>query len=155
MSGSIQVGWREWVTLPSLGIPAIKAKIDTGARSSSLHTHALEVFERDGVPWARFRVMPVRKHPETALDCEAPVHRFASVRDSGGHTSDRPFIKSTIEIGGESWEVELNLVDREKMLFPMLLGRTAMADHCIIDPSLSYAHGRWGRDAYPMLKRKR
>lgn len=136
------IGWREWLALPDLGVPGIKAKIDTGARSSSLHTHDYEEFQRDGVDWVRFHLHPLRRRKTILLTCEAPVLAHKEVKDSGGHTELRPFIQSTARIGHVEWKVNLSLTNREGMKFRMLLGREALAGKFVVNPSASYLLGK-------------
>lgn len=132
-------GWREWLALPDLGIPAIKAKIDTGARSSALHVDHLELIERGGRSYVRFTLRPAVDLPE--VSAEAAVIEVRPVTDSGGRTSHRPFIVTTLALAGQRWPIEINLTNRTNMLFPMLLGRTAMAGRLLIDPAQSHLLG--------------
>jgi hypothetical protein len=141
MQEPLLVGWREWVALPQLGLAAIKAKIDTGARSSSLHVAALESFQRDGRTWLRFAVAPRRRRTRTIM-CEAPALDRRPVTDSGGHTAERWFIRSTIMLGSSRFEAEINLSNRADMLFPMLLGRTALRGRFRVDPDRAWVCGR-------------
>ena len=134
------VGWREWLALPALGIPALKAKIDTGARSSALHVDALELVERDGRTMARFTLRPGAEHEP--IHAEAAVIDIRPVTDSGGSTRRRPFIRTDVEMAGQRWSIDINLTSRTTMLFPMLLGRTAMAGRFRVDPARSYLLGR-------------
>ncbi|HTI97032.1 MAG TPA: RimK/LysX family protein [Rudaea sp.] len=147
MRESLLIGWREWISLPQLGLTAIKAKIDTGARSSSLHVAALETFERDGSTWLRFAVTPRRRSART-VHCEAPALERRKVTDSGGNSAERWFIRSTIVLGDARFDADINLTDRDGMLFPMLLGRTALRGRFRIDPDLSWACGRRKRSAH-------
>jgi hypothetical protein len=135
------LGWREWLALPELGIPAIKAKLDSGARSSALHVEVLEEFQRNGVDWVRFKLDPVSRSRKRARWIEAPLSDRREVTDSGGGVSLRPFIRTDVVIGGERLSIEINLTNRRAMLFPMLLGRTAMSGRLCIDPALSYVLG--------------
>ncbi|MBU6198473.1 MAG: ATP-dependent zinc protease [Xanthomonadaceae bacterium] len=146
MQEPLLIGWREWVSLPQLGLAAIKAKIDTGARTSSLHVTALETFDRNGRTWLRFAVTPRRRRARTVV-CEAPALERRAVTDSGGRTAQRWFIRSTIVLGGERLQAEINLSDRAGMLFPMLLGRTALRGRFRVDPDLSWVCGRRKRNA--------
>jgi len=134
----LTIGWREWVALPELGITAIKAKIDSGARTSCLHTAAYEIFQKDEVDWVRFTVHPIKRHDEVETHAEAEVSDYRIVRDSGGHEEKRPFIRTNMHIGSQSWPIEVSLSNRENMKFRMLLGRTAMAQRAVIDCSKSY-----------------
>lgn len=136
------IGWREWLALPQVGVPGIKAKIDTGARTSALHTHDYEVFQRDGEDWVRFKLHPLTRTDKIELICEAPVLEFRQVKDSGGHTEDRPFIKTMAKLGSIEWEIRLSLTNREGMKFRMLLGREALTQHFVVDPTASYLLGR-------------
>lgn len=134
-------GWREWLALPELGIPAIRAKLDTGARSSALHVDDMALFERDGLRHVRFALRP---GPDLArVEKEAEVIDIRPVTDSGGRTRERPFIRTTLQLAdGSHWSIEMNLTNRADMLFPMLLGRTAMADRLRVDPAQSFLLGR-------------
>lgn len=138
----IRLGWREWVALPELGIPAIKAKIDTGARTSALHTFDLNTYHEDGVLMARFRIHPLQKRTDVELTCTAPVVDQRIVKDSGGHAEERYVIKTMLRCAGREWPIEITLTNRDDMAFRMLLGRTALADAEIqVDPAGSYLSG--------------
>ncbi len=137
----LTVGWREWVSLPEIHIPSIKAKIDTGARTSCLHTASYKIFERNGQEWVRFTVHPIKQHDEVETHAEAPVSDYRIVRDSGGHEERRPFIKSLLKIGCQSWEIEISLSSREQMKFRMLLGRTGLRQRALVDCASSYLTG--------------
>ncbi len=141
-------GWREWVSLPELGIGSIKAKIDTGARSSSLHAFDLELFERDGQEWARFAVHPVQRNDERVIWCEAPIADRRRVRSSSGQVSKRFVIRTSLKIFGKSWPIDLTLHNRDSMGFRMLIGREAVRGRFLIDSGGSYYAGR------PKRKRK-
>lgn len=142
MASHIMVGWREWVRLPQLRIPAIKAKVDTGARSSSVHAFDLVTERRDGADWVRFRVAPLREHSHFFLDCEAPVHDERLVRSSNGASELRIFIVTEIVLSDFGWPAEISLSNRELMQYPMLLGRQAMDGRVLVDPEKSYLTGR-------------
>jgi len=139
------LGWREWVGLPALGLPAIRAKVDTGARTSALHVEFNEDFQRDGKPWVRFGLRPNR-HAAPRL-CEAEVVDRREVTDSSGLRRPRVFIRTEVRIGSLQYPIELNLTQRHQMLFPMLLGRTALAGRWVVDPSGSFLQGRPPRRA--------
>jgi hypothetical protein len=141
MDEVVLIGWREWLALPTLGLPAIKAKMDTGALSSSLHVASLDSFERDGRTWLRFAVAPRRRGGRTVA-CEAVAADRRDVTDSGGRTTLRWFVHTDVVLGGLHFKAEINLTDRGDMLFPMLLGRSALRGRFRIDPELSYACGR-------------
>ncbi|MBD1577818.1 ATP-dependent zinc protease [Vibrio sp. S11_S32] len=138
MTDKIIVGWREMLCLPDLGIDLIKAKIDTGARSSCLHTFKLETFERDNELWVRFWVHPLQNNDEYVKECEAKVLDQRTVKDSGGHQEQRYVIETTLRFNHQDWPIEMTLTNRENMLFRMLLGRTAMQNKIIVDPSASF-----------------
>jgi hypothetical protein len=136
------LGWREWVSLPDLGIEHIKAKVDTGARTSALHAFFLEPFERDGEDWLRFRIHPLQKNDELVVESEARVIDQRSIRDSGGHAENRYVIETTILLGDKRVTAEVTLTDRESMLFRMLLGRTALKGRFSVDPGRSFTLGK-------------
>ncbi|MEE4363384.1 MAG: ATP-dependent zinc protease [Desulfotignum sp.] len=136
------IGWKEWLSLPDLGIPAIKAKIDTGARTSALHTFSMDTFTRDGLPMVRFGIHPLQKRRDIALFCEAPVVDRRRIKDSGGHSEMRYVIASSLVLGNMHWPIEITLTSRDAMMFRMLLGRTALKNNVMVDPARSYAAGR-------------
>lgn len=138
MTDVITLGWRERLALPSLGIPVLKAKLDTGARSSSLHVEWLEVDEREDGTWLRFQVRTTRRGGVSG-PCEARATGRRTVTDSGGHGTERWFIRADIELAGRRFAADVNLTDRRHMLFPLLLGRTALDGRFRVDPSLSYS----------------
>jgi hypothetical protein len=138
----IRVGWREWLSLPGLGIPAIKAKVDTGARTSSLHTFFVERVRKEKKSLVRFGVRPLQRRRDVHLTCMAELLDQRVVSDSGGHRELRWVIETPIRMGGEEWLSELTLTDRDSMLFRMLLGRTAMSGRVLVDPEASYLTGK-------------
>ncbi|TWU57850.1 ATP-dependent zinc protease family protein [Rubripirellula reticaptiva] len=139
------IGWREWLSLPDLKIAHIKAKIDTGARSSSLHAFEIEAFDRDGAPWVRFQVHPIQRRDKYSVQCEAPVHDIRNVRSSSGESSIRYVILTSVLWMGETWTVDLTLADRTQMGFRMLVGREAVRGRMLVDPARSYFGGRPSR----------
>lgn len=136
------VGWREWLAVPGLGIPRIKAKIDTGARTSALHAFGLESFERDDQPWVRFCVHPLQREDRIEIPVEYPVCEYRLVRSSNGLQSQRPVIRTLISLGQYYWVTEITLADRDAMGFRMLLGRSAIRGRFLVDPSRSFLYPR-------------
>lgn len=138
----IKIGWREWLALPGLNIPRIKAKVDTGARTSALHTFKTELFEQEGETWVRFWLHPEQYDLQQVIVSEARLHDQRMVTDSGGHQEMRYVIFTPITLGDETWEVEITLTSRDTMRFRMLLGRTALRGHAVVDPQTSYLTGQ-------------
>ena len=138
MTKKIRLGWREWLALPDFGIDSIKAKVDTGARTSALHAFYVTPFTRDDTPWIRFGIHPRQGCSSHVVHCEAPVADRRMVTDSGGHREERFVIETTVLLGDEPIRTEITLTDRENMRFRMLLGRTAIRGTCLVDPGRSY-----------------
>lgn len=136
------LGWREWVALPALGLPRIKAKIDTGARTSALHAFKVDSFVRDDTEWVRFSMHPKQRRDDIETICEAAIKDRRIVRDSGGHAELRIVIETLLEVGEARWPIEISLTARDDMRFRMLLGRVAIRDRAIVDPSRSYVASR-------------
>ena len=139
------VGWREWIRLPQLGIKRIKAKIDTGARSCSLHAFDIESFERDGKNFVRFKVHPIQRSDRKVVELEAEVLEFREVRSSSGHITTRPVIETELVLLGRKQQIELTLANRNQMGFRMLIGRTALDGRFVVDSGRSYYGGRPAR----------
>jgi hypothetical protein len=140
--GRLVLGWREWLALPQLGVPAIKAKIDTGARTSTLHAFDLETVQESGKLQVRFNIRPLRRRPSLVIQCSADVLDRRIVSDSGGHKEQRYVIHTPVRIADREWPIEITLTNRDDMLFRMLLGRTAMQHGMVIDPDQSFLTGR-------------
>jgi hypothetical protein len=149
------IGWREWLALPQLGIPAIKAKIDTGARTSALHTFSLEAFSAGGRRMVRFGIHPLQKRRDVELFCEAPVLERRRVKDSGGHVEQRYVIQTEAVLRGAVWTINVTLTNRDTMRFRMLLGRTGIEKRFVVDPGRSYLNGRALAKTYAVSKSKK
>ncbi len=132
------LGWREWASLPDLGIERIKVKLDTGARTSSLHAFGIEQFEREGTGLVRFQIHPNQRSAKGSVTVEAPVIDERWVRNSGGQRELRPVIETTLGLGDRSWSIELTLTRRDEMGFRMLLGRQALRTRVLVDSGRSY-----------------
>lgn len=135
-------GWREWVGLPALGIERIKAKVDTGARTSALHAFEVRPYTEDGRQRVEFRMHPLQKDSDFVVDCHADVVDTRIVTDSGGHKEERFVIETMLSIGDHEWSIEATLTSRDTMLFRMLLGRTAIRHRGCVDPARSYLVGK-------------
>ena len=146
MSDLITVGWQEWLAFPGMGLPAVRAKIDTGARTSAPHARRIEHLERDGEPLVRFEVNPLFRGRRLKVMCEAPVVDEREVTSSSGHVELRIVVEAMLRLGlatdAPEWPVELTLTDRRGMRFPMLLGREAMSGRVLVDSGASFKLGR-------------
>lgn len=138
------VGWREWVSLPDLGVDRIKAKIDTGARTSSLHAFDLERFRSDGREMVRFEAHPIQRDTSVRIPVEAELVDRRSVRSSTGDETVRPVIETDVTLLGQRWPIELSLIRRDLMGFRMLLGRQAIRGRFVVDPGRSFLGGKPG-----------
>lgn len=137
---TIVVGWREWAAMPALGMPRVRAKLDTGARTSALHVERQWHFVEGGAPWVGFALLPTMRG--TPVEAAAPIVAERMVTDSGGHRTLRVFVRTTLGLAGIEHEIDVNLADRCGMRFPLLLGRTALAGAFTVDPAASFLHGR-------------
>lgn len=136
------MGWREWVALPGWHVDHMKAKIDTGARTSSLHAFGLEWFDRGGSPWVRFEIHPWQRSTDDSVIAEAAVIATRNVRSSSGDVEHRPVVGATIVLAGQSVTAEVTLTRRDEMGFRMLVGREALRHRFVVDPGVSYLGGR-------------
>lgn len=136
------VGWREWVELPALSEVPIKAKVDTGARTSALHAFSLWLTEDDGTTTAHFQIHPKQRSISESVDVSCEVIGFRQVRSSNGRTENRPVISTTASLGGVCWPIEVTLTSRDAMGFRMLLGRSALKGRFLVDPGRSYLQSK-------------
>ena len=141
------IGWREWVALPALNIGQVKAKIDTGARSSCLHAFDVIVSKKGAYQMAHFRVFPRQDDVSRSVRCAAELRDFRWIRSSNGRREYRPVIQTSLEMGGESWPIDLTLTSRDAMGFRMLLGREAIRGRFVVDPGRSFRLERRSRPA--------
>ncbi len=136
-----QIGWREWVGLPRLGVSRIKAKIDTGARTAALHAEEVEAFERDGAPWVRFKIAGGEEGAEWRI-CEAPVADKREIKNTSGVPEERYVINTSLRLGTRRWSIELSLANRAQMGFELILGRTAIRRRkLVVNPGRSFLAG--------------
>lgn len=143
------IGWREWVSLPELGVSRIKCKVDTGARTSSLHAFEVRFSKRGAQEIVHFNVHPLQRNTKKVVACEATLIEWRQVTDSGGKRTLRPVIRTRLQIGEVIKEIEVTLTSRDDMGFRMLLGREAMRGSWVVDPARSYMIGK------PKLKHKK
>ncbi|MEO0379888.1 MAG: 30S ribosomal protein S6--L-glutamate ligase [Pseudomonadota bacterium] len=153
---TLNFGWEEWVALPDLGLPALKAKIDTGARTSALHANNIEVFGPANKPKVRFNVFPVAGKENVNITCSAPIKDRREVTSSNGEAELRYVIETPLSVGGQTWPIEVTLTDRSTMSARMLLGRQALQDHITITASEKRLQPELGYDVYhsPVMRQK-
>jgi len=135
-------GWREWVQLPDVGVPWLKAKIDTGAQTSSIHAFDETEFSRDGADWVRFRIRPWQRSDDDEVVVECPVHDRRRVRSSSGHVEERIVVQMLLVLAGRDVTAEVTLSNRDQMGFRMLVGREALRHGFVVDASRSFLGGR-------------
>ena len=136
------IGWREWVALPMLHVPTIKAKIDTGARSSSIHAFDVETFFDSGQEYVRFSIHPAQNRDRPVIEAVAPILERRHVRSSNGEANERIVIRTDLRLLGETFPIDLTLANRDAMGFRMLVGREALRGRFLIDSDRSYLAGR-------------
>lgn len=153
ISDKLLVGWNEWCGLPALGLPAIKAKIDTGARTSALHAFDIKVYKRGANHFVRFNIHPLQGNNDLVVACHAKVIDRRYVMSSNGHRERRVVISSSLHIGEAAWPIEITLSNRDPLTYRMLLGREALSGRAVIDPRLSCRQGKISRDFLRKLYR--
>jgi ribosomal protein S6--L-glutamate ligase len=136
------IGNQEWCAFPELGIPAIKARIDSGAKTSSIHAFNITTYVKDNIDWVSFEVHPVQRNDEILIRCECPIVDKRDVKSSSGTSETRYVISTPIRLGDSVWNAELTLSDRDAMGYRMLLGREAMNGRLVIDPSMKCVLGK-------------
>ena len=136
------IGWREWIALPELSVASIKAKIDTGARSSALHAFDVKVRSEAGRSIVYFKIHPIQRNSRETVEAQAELLEYRDVRSSGGHVTRRPVIVTAVELLGKCWPIELTLTSRDDMGFRMLLGREAVRRRFLVDAGRSYYGGQ-------------
>jgi ribosomal protein S6--L-glutamate ligase len=154
-SNKITIGWEEWCSFKRLNIPAIKAKIDTGAKTSALHAFDIHPFTRLGQHYVHFKVYPLQRNTQHFVLCTAPLVDYRRVMNSGGHQEMRYVISTPLTLGANTWTIQITLTDRTPLAFRMLLGREALRGHVIIDPSRSHLQGKWTKSQLHSLYRSR
>ena len=132
------IGWREWVTLPDLKIKKIKAKVDSGARSSSLHAFEISTYKKSGREYIKFKVHPDQRSTQKTIVCHAKILEYRKVKSSNGQTELRPVIVTPVRLMGQEWPIEITLTNRDEMGFRMLLGRESFRNRFYLDASNSY-----------------
>ena len=155
MPDQFTLGWEEWLALPGLGLPAIRAKVDTGARTSALHATVIEPFGSAANPQVRFLIQPDPDNPSLEITCSAKVVDRRNVTSSNGETELRYVIRSAAEIGSRNWPIEITLTNRESMAYRMLLGRSAIADDMVVDPNQSFLQPALNFVAYRAIPRRK
>ncbi|REG82582.1 ATP-dependent zinc protease family protein [Marinomonas pollencensis] len=145
------IGSEEWCAFPSLHIPAVKARIDSGAKTSSLHAINIRYFNRDDEQWAHFEVHPLQRNRKITVHCEAKIIDQRIVKSSSGDKEKRPVIQAQLTLGGKDWQIELTLTDRDSMGYRMLLGREAMNGRILIDPEGLCLQGERLKSELPAL----
>jgi ribosomal protein S6--L-glutamate ligase len=149
VSDALILGWQEWVALPALGLPALKAKIDTGARTSALHATNIETYTENGTEYVRFSVRPIPAQKGLEITATAPVVDHRDVTSSNGDKEKRYVISTPLAVGGRTWPIEITLTgNRETLTYRMLIGRQALKDNVLVDPSRSFAQPRLSRKLY-------
>lgn len=148
------IGWEEWLALPDLGLPAIKVKVDTGARTSALHAHLIEPFGPVDAPLVRFAVHPIAGRTDVEVTCSAPIIDRREVTSSNGERETRYVIRTNVRMGPRTWPIEVTLTNRETMAYRMLLGRQAIQDDMFVDPASSFRQPKLSHKLYKLMPRR-
>lgn len=146
LQSKIILGSEEWCSLPELGIPSIKARVDSGAKTSALHAKNIAPFIKDGQNWVKFDINPIQNNVKTIIHCESPLVDKRVVKSSSGYREQRYVIQTSLEIGNSKWVIEMTLTNRDSMGFRMLLGREAMSGRVLVDPEQQYLLGQTTTD---------
>ena len=142
MQDKTLIGSEEWCSFPQLGIPAIKARVDSGAKTSALHAINIKIFEKNGAEWLKFDINPIQNNSKSIIHCEAQLVDQRIVKSSNGTREKRYVIRTDVELGNHNWQVEVTLTNRDSMGFRMLLGREAMVGRLIVDPEKKFELGQ-------------
>lgn len=148
------VGWREWASLPDLGVDQIKVKIDTGAATSALHAEDIRITRKGKKKFVSFTIYPTQKSKEPQIRCKTELVEKREVRSSSGHSSHRPVIKTNLFLGNMFWPIEVTLVNRDVMGFRMLLGRSALRRRLLVDSGRSFVHAKPNKRKKKATKKK-
>jgi ribosomal protein S6--L-glutamate ligase len=148
MPSPLILGWQEWIALPELGLPALKAKVDTGARTSALHTHAIEPFGTLKRPMVRFTVRPNPKSADLEIAVSAPIIDRREITSSNGERELRFVIATRVAMGSHTWPIEVTLTNRDRMTYRMLLGRQAIRANVLVDPDTTFRQPRLSYSLY-------
>ena len=140
-SEKIIIGSEEWCSFPLINIPTIRARVDSGAKTSSMHAVNITPFKKEGTPWISFEVHPLQNNGKTTVHCESPVYDKRKVKSSTGNSELRYVIKTILSIAESTWEIEVTLTNRDTMGYRMLLGRQAMSGKMLVDPEASFLLG--------------
>jgi hypothetical protein len=138
----VQVGWREWFSLPDLRVAKLKAKVDTGARTSALHVRDIQFFKKRNQVWTRFSVFPLQRNSKKLVRASARFLEYRWIKSSNGARSLRPIVETTLQLGSHRWLIELSLVDRDEMGFRMLIGRQGIPKRFVVNPHKSFLFRR-------------
>jgi hypothetical protein len=141
MSEKLIIGSLEICDLPEIGISSLQVRVDTGAKTSSLHVDNLAKFIRSGKPWIRFDIHPDAYHVEQVTSCESRLHDVRTIKSSNGASEERPVIKTFMRLGAQAWPIEVTLTNRSDMRYMMLLGREGMGNRVLVDPSETFILG--------------